>query len=670
MLLAPGEEIFDDVPPSYQSPFPDEDTALDGKYQAFLATANAEGATISDQFAVQQAGEAFTTILAICNKEKAIVVGDLLNDWLPKVAWMGKGNAGASIPMGLFAEVPWGRLSGMEPDEVVKVMGGAALTVAMTTMAAIPVYGQIATALVGAGRLMYRFFTSKEAAAVKRLALPWTDYSRGKDEDWVKTVKNSIFRTTNWTALFAPPFERQPWRVSLHGTDKNPKGLVFMPTDKAGDPAWATTGLGCMPGTFRVAGQVQGVPPKSQPAALIRSMTRPKGITPRSVPIPWRQELTMCGDFLPSLAQLGAATWQQVQAAGNPDMYKVSPSLLMKAWEKFFENLYSTAQQAMYDAGGTIGATVGFDSYQAANLVSQLVEPYLCHRLRGPGPDFYAGPWELGVPEGYRPHGLFHEKIFQLGPVEKQFQNSCLFVESNTPRTGPYWPYGGKPAQHPKLRPGSYQGYTTPATKAGAPPGYRCVEYPDHELQLAQWASPYEAFIKPQLEALAKRQWDCLASTLVCAYVRPVAYGNLSIYDAFDHGDLLNWAPSLLQNRCLEMRQKLLKSEARYLVNLKDVHDIDPKFEAELRASGVTNTFQQMNAARFQLKAVGVPTDEPTEPPPPSGGVAFGDLVGKRPPRPSSGGGAGLLLGLAGLGLAVGGGVAVMNKQRGRNVRR
>jgi len=671
VLLAPGEEIFDDVPPSYVSPFPDLDTALDKKYQAFLSSADAEGRTLSDQFAVQQAGQAFTAIQAICNKEKAVVVGDLLNDWLPKVAWMGKGTTG-SIPLGLFAEVPWGRLKDLAPDELVKVMGSAALTVAMTTMAAIPVYGQIASALVGAGKLMYRLFESKAGAATKRLVLPWETYSREKDVDWVTTVKDSIFRSTNWTSLFAPPFEREPWRVALHGTDKDPKGLIFMPTDGSGNPAWAK-GLGCMPGTFRVAGQVQGVPPQSQEAALIRSMTRPKGVTPRSVPIPWRQGLTMCGDYLPSLAQLGAATWQQVQATGNPDMFKVSPAALGSAWEAFFENLYATAQQAMYEAGGTIGQVVGYDSYQAANLVSQLVEPYLCYRLRDDGPEPYAGPWELGVPEGYRPHNFFHAKIFERGPVEKAQQNSCLFVETDTARKSPFWPYGGRPRQHPKLRPGSYEPATTPATTK-VPPGYRCVSYPDRELMLAQWASPFEAFIRPQLDALAKRQWDCLATTLVCAYVRPVGYDKLPIYDAFDKTGkgVDGTGPAFLQKRCLEMREQLLKSEARFLVNLKDVRDIDPKFEAELRASGVTNTWQQLSAAKFKLRATVLPDAQAApEPPPTSGGVAFGDLVGgRRPPRPASGGGAGLLLGLAGAGLAIGGGVALMNKSRGRRVRR
>lgn len=654
MLLAPGEAIFRDVPAEFLSPFPSEDAQASEKFQALQAAADADDVKLNESLAVRQQGRAFASALAILNKTKAVNVGDLLTDWLPRVAWFEAGKVGGDVVQGLFGEVPWGRLSSLAPDEVVKVMGGAGLNVAMSALSAVPVYGQVAAALVGAGKLMYRLYKEKNTEGVK-LALPWSTYSRDTDEDLLKLLRDTVFRETDWTSIFAPPFDLEPWRVSLYGTEKKPKGLILIPT-KGKEAAWSSSGVGCMPGTFRVAGQIQGVPQKLPEAPLVRHIMRPKGITPREVPIFWRQELTACGDFLPSIAQLGAATWQQVQCSGNPDMYKIRVSALEKGWRDYFSNLWSTAQAQMIDAWKEIGGIVGTDPIQAANLVGQLVEPYLCHRLT---PE---SPWQLGVPAGWRPFPLFHEKIFSAGPVYPDHRNACLFVEEAYPgpKEGePYWPYGVRTLkEHKKLRAGGFQQYTTPATDF-PPIGYKCTAYPPRELAGAEWGSPYEVFIKPQLDALAKRQRDCLASTLVCAYVRPVGYEGLATYAAF-----AGKAGEELRERCLDIREQLLKNDARFMVNLKDVHDIDPKFEKKLRDSGVSNSPGQMSAAQFNLKAAGgvVEAPEPAEAPPVGGGVAFGDLVG-----PDEGGSGGLIAGLLGGGLVLGGGLAaLMNRGGGR----
>lgn len=666
MKLNPGEPIFDDVPSQYFSPFPHLDTLLEKKYSAF--TEASKGNSFKEELAVMQVGRAFTDALAICNKTKAVVVGDLLNDWLPKVAWMGKGSTG-NIPMGLFAEIPWGHLASMRPDEIVKVFGNAGLTLAMSALSAVPVYGQIAAGLMAAGRAMFRLFEAKASDKTKRLVLPWANFSKPKDEDFVNLVRDTIFRKVDWTEMFAPPFDLDPWRVALYKPGKkdlNAEGLIWMPTTPAGTPAWGS-GLGCMPGTNRIAGQVQGLPPESPGGTLMRHMRRPKGVTPRSVRIPWRQELIDCGDYFPSLAQLGAATWQQIQAAGNPDMYKVRAFDLDGRWKAYFDNLYASGQQGMYDAGGSIGQIVGYDSYQAANLVSQLVEPYLCYRLTP------TSPWMMGAPAGYRPHSLFHKGIFQYGPGEfsvppgdQTQRNECLFVETDTPKSPdePIWPYGGSPEEHPSLRPGSYQPSTTPAT-TDPPKGYRCIPFPTQELANAAWTSPYEAFIRPQLQALAQRQISCLESTLVCAYVRPVGYDDLPAYAAFTGGG----GADGLRKKCLDVRAQLLKNSARFLVDLRDVDSIDPKFADDLRKSGVTNSPQQKSTAKIN-KLVAGPVDAKGNlippAPPNGGGSAFEDQDDHQPS--SGGGGGGLILGLASAGLVIVGGVALMNRRR--NVRR
>jgi hypothetical protein len=164
---------------------------------------------------------------------------------------------------------------------------------------------------------------------------------------------------------------------------------------------------------------------------------------------------------------------------------------------------------------------------------------------------------------------------------------------------------------------------------------------------------------------LAQRQISCLESTLVCAYVRPVGYDDLPAYAAFTGGG----GADGLRKKCLDVRAQLLKNSARFLVDLRDVDSIDPKFAAELRKSGVTNSPQQKSTAKIN-KLVAGPVDAKGNlippAPPNGGGSAFDDQDDHQPS--SGGGGGGLILGLASAGLVIVGGVALMNRRR--NVRR
>jgi hypothetical protein len=153
------------------------------------------------------------------------------------------------------------------------------------------------------------------------------------------------------------------------------------------------------------------------------------------------------------------------------------------------------------------------------------------------------------------------------------------------------------------------------------------MPWPPPEAAAAEYAPVYETFIKPAVQALRDRQVRCLSSTLVCAYTRPVAVDKLPAYAAFDKN------PKLRQ-LCLDVREKLLKHDARFMVNLKDVDDIDPKFAAALRKSGVNNSFGQKQGVRDRLSAADLTGDDAPMPPapPPGGGVAFEDLAPAPPP--------------------------------------
>jgi len=153
------------------------------------------------------------------------------------------------------------------------------------------------------------------------------------------------------------------------------------------------------------------------------------------------------------------------------------------------------------------------------------------------------------------------------------------------------------------------------------------MPWPTPEAAAAEYAPVYETLIRPAVQALLKRQIQCLRSTLVCAYTRPVAVDNKPAYAAFAKSPLL-------RKLCLDVREQLLKHDARFLVNLRDVDDIDPKFAAELRKSGVNNSIGQKQAGLGRLNDADLTGDDAPMPPAPQigGGVAFEHFA--PPPEP------------------------------------
>lgn len=615
-LQSPSHPMFAQVPDEFFSPFPSNDSLLSGKYQALTRTS----ANVTAELATMQQAKAFSITLQILQKTRATRAGDLLTDWLPEVAWF-KEEAGVKLLQGIFAEVPWTRTG--DPQQLVEDMGRVGLDVALTAMSAVPIYGTIASALVSGGRLLYRLMAKREE---KVLALPWAEYSKDIDEEIYARLRDDFFPFFDWTALFLPPFEDTPWKIG----EAKGKGLVFgplRPGDK--DLDWSSN-YGCMPGTVRVAGQTQSImtPPGEVPSGLARNLRHPKGVTPKSVPMDWRSTVIACGDYFPSLAQVGAVTWQQCMRAGAPVMYCLDAEAIDSAWKNYWANFYASAWDAYRNAGPLLKIPPFFQ-FLGPRLVGELVEPYVCTR-RTP-----TSPWELGVPFGaFRPNALVHPRIFKEGAAEKDFRNPCAWVETDTPKKKghPDWPYGGKPAQHKSLRGTRYATHTSPATSKPAPAGYRCMPWPTPEAAAAEYAPVYETLIKPAVQALRERQQHCLRSTLVCAYTRPVALDKKPAYAAFAR------SPSL-QKLCLDMRTQLLKHDARFLVNLQDVDDIDPPFAAELRKSGVNNSFGQKQVNLGRLNNAGLTGDDAPIPPAPPilGGVAFEHLAPPVPPRSALG---------------------------------
>lgn len=628
MILNAGEPIFLKVPASYSSPFPSFDSEMDAKFKALTDGNGVWG----PRLAAERAAEGFSSALSVCNFAKATQVGDLLNSVLPRVAWMKSGKTG-QVPMGMFA-TPVFNLGGANPDvpeqlaqAVVENMVQVGLTVAMTTLSAIPVYGQVAAAVIFVANALYKLISAKLEAAEKRLLLPWSEYSRDIDEDTIELAKQRFFAEVDWTDLFMPIFDEAPWQFAVAPG----KGYVFMPV-AGGEPAFNSSGFGCLPGTFRVIAQAQ------QPVLKVYRDDLP--VRPRR----WKDSLeqvwfssptTNVGSFRPALAQLGGAAWSQLMTPGNPDMYKVRVSAVRSAWQGFFGNLYETAGDLVSAATARLTTPEARQSMRA----SQCVEMYLAYRHRN------QQEWLMGVPPGWRPGHFWHPDFFRSGPVRPEHRTQCFMVEQDLPgakdRQGrPIldWPYGTSPreAQGSQYRarleaPGLKAlgtGFARPASVISpggkVPKGYRCLAWPTAEMASASWASPYDVFTAPQLTTLEERQLLCLRQSLVSAYVRPHDVGDLPAYAAF-----VGKPGEKLRAECDAVRAKLLTSPARFKVDLQDVDSIDPTFAEKLRASGVNNSFAQKALATNKLAGGPVDDDTPLPPaPPPGGGYAFGGSFG------------------------------------------
>jgi hypothetical protein len=160
-----------------------------------------------------------------------------------------------------------------------------------------------------------------------------------------------------------------------------------------------------------------------------------------------------------------------------------------------------------------------------------------------------------------------------------------------------------------------------------------------------EFATPFAALIEPELLNISRRQFACLRSTLVCAYVRPDDVNTLEAYAAFRGPQ-----NQQLRDACLAARKALLTHDARYMIDMDDAKQADPVFAEALRASGVRDTpaLKKNQRARPGYDAIPEVTLLPGSLPPlarpPGGGIPFDhpnadDRPGRTGRRTASGAG-------------------------------
>jgi len=624
MLLDPNLDVFRGVPEGFKTPFASNDSWLSPKYQAIARAAGDGFVSIGERLLCQQQAHAWQSGLALVNFAKATVVGDILADTLPQVAWVSR-----TGPAGLFAKVAFPQST--EPKDFALALARVALDIAVAAISSVPIVGQIIGAVIQVARFLYRIFSAPKAAEPE-LLLPWAAYSSLVDEDLVNDFLLRVYgQGVEWTPIWMPPYELAAWQLHKAARDgKEYKGGQVWAPVLGGAVPYAEGQLGCIPNTIRVAGHLQRIP-GSAPVAKLRRLWYDHG------DIGWGGIVTNVGDFFPSTGQVAGGMWKQAERAGSPDMYKVDARAIKSAWADYFGQFFDD----------------GFALFKTDPSIGELLAPYICTQTTD---------IRLGIPNLMRPHPapFVTPAIFKRGPASRETWNDCLFIEEDTPRKLPAWPHdrwdskdARLPAQHPDLNyraphyvdanghtvthenfwravknPNGVGGATHSTPGHRAPDGYRCVPWPTGEERLTRYRRPDEAIVGPACDHLIKMQTRCLESTLVCAYVRPDPVDGREAHGAFRSNKALH-------ARCIAVRKLLLGHEARFRVNLRDAEDADPVFAQQLRASGVNNSPAQRNQHLGRLATL--PTDDGTplpEPPAPAGGAPFDDL---RAPR--SGGG-------------------------------
>ena len=590
MLVNPNNRLFDRVPDIFTSPFPGQDAFADTAFNTLMKRLDGGGQqTIGDAILSQAGAQAWNQATQILWKTKATIAGDLLGDVWSRVASALPGNGEIA---GLLAEVPFAVTA--DPVQLLGAMASVGIDLALNAVSAIPVAGWIIGIAVGIGKALAALFKGLRKGdnvdPAQRARLPWGQYNRDIDQEWVRTFIKIDAAGVDWTPMFAPPTDAITWQL-LDGVDKDdPKTVLGQVLAPFANKTVAYNGMyGCLPGTFRVAGLLQYRPRPQRPDNDLRFYND-------GTIIQQNGDFTQTGDFFPALQQLAGTTWQQI-AAGGPDAYKVDCVKLESMWRDWFSALYTSAMEQ------------GYGTY---------LLPYLAREVHG--------EWRLGAnasgilsPAGtdWSPVPLVTPETFKTGALATpKSRTRCMYTDVmvdgkrvTSGDGGQRWTRDAKTGAFIAPPPSPWAGRA----------GHLCVPWPPGDLLLSKYRRADDAIITPAVKAVAQLQRRRLSRSLDCAYVRPFAVGDRPAYAAF--------ADKSLQAHCVEMRKRLLTHPARMQVEYETVRAVDPEYADALRGAGVPTTAAQRAAAMMKVtgfKAATQPLD-PKEPP-----------LG--PPRPLQGG--------------------------------
>ncbi len=653
VFIPKGSQLFDQLPPEFESFFPSEQSLLDGKLASVLARAG--GTTGADLLTKIQA-ETVTQGLQLVMREKATLAGDFLSANMPQLVSFTKDQFGLEVPQGLFASVPFPAT--ILEDPLLNAMAGVGLNLALNAISAVPIVGKIIALVVNIGMALAKLFGAQEDdPEVPPLLLPWTKYQRDPDEELVNTGLKTAAAKVDWTHIWLPGLGGTwSYERAADTQGKELPGARVYAALSGKSVGWAKgTGLGAIPNTLRVAGPVQtivdtrlrdlgyagdresGALWQKQQRFILRGDDRKtaEGLgTYNELEVP--PTIIDTGAFFPAFAGIAGQLWQQVQQRGNPDMFKVRAFDVRDAWEDYWGAFFEDGFNHLRNLSIKKSADDNLSHWLWAALT-----PYICVVTQN-GKKVVLGMRGINRPH---PGPLVTPDIFTDGPGPRWLRTNSLYAEFED----------GEQAEGPgDMAVQAYDGTIVSPARLNGKSGALTVKgtrWPTGEESMSLYQRPDKAIITPACNALRRAQMRSLEASLVCAYVRPDPTKgplgeSLPAYAAFTKDQEL-------RDRCREVRELLLAHDSRHDVALDDVDAIDPAFAARLRKAGVTGKKPPKKKASGKPLVTPSGKDEPAQEP--ADGLAFDEQRLGRPQRRGRATGPSRLA----KGLAIGAGVAV-----------
>jgi hypothetical protein len=437
---------------------------------------------------------------------------------------------------------------------------------------AIPIVGQIGAALAALAAGIVKIIRAQKAkqdkndAAVRealyRSFPPLQTADSVTDSGLVQNQVRTILQTQDWTPLFMPRFKGEWVGIERDKGFAFAQGKVESRSDEfGGDKGEAfvpSGGVGLIPGTTILTSVIQVSLDPQGPAfkAFLKGGDDPRGPYSATNPTSGANYIIDTGSFYPATARFAGLAWEWATKPGSPYLYRLDCARMHAAWLDYCEAGIDYLRERVFPWWSK--NLKGDGTLQSRNLEG----------FFGSAVYYGVGSWACQVLGGTTLHPIYTKFDHPYGQHREQMKSHNLF--RNSGYSGGFLPILDEPTKGFENCMGTIY-YRNPA-------------------------------IRDTLNALQSRQRHNLKYSLVSAYVRRT--------DAAFAGDLA------LQTLLDDMRDLLLKSEARKAINMLDVPEDErhrgKDWRAQLLASGVPKV-----PSKFGVKArLSAGDGKPEEPEP------------------------------------------------------
>jgi len=441
---------------------------------------------------------------------------------------------------------------------------------------AIPVVGQIGAALAALVTGIVKIIKSQKAkqdkndAAVReamyRSFPPLQTADSVTDSGLVQNQVRTILQTQDWTPLFMPRFKGEWVGIERDRGFAFAQGKVESWSDEfAGDKGEAfvpSGGVGLIPGTTILTSVIQvNLDPRGAAfRAFLGGGDDPRGPSSHTNPTSGANYVIDTGSFYPATARFAGLAWEWATKPGSPYLYRLDCARMHEAWLAYCE--------------------AGID------YLRERVFPWWSKNLKGDG-----------TIQSRNLEGFFGSAVYYgVGSWACQVLGGTTLHPIYTKFDRPYGQHREHMKSHNLFRNSGYSGAFLPILDEPTKGFENC-------LGTIYYRNPA---IRDTLNALQNRQRHNLRYSLVAAYVRRT--------DTAFAGD------PALQTLLDDVRDQLLKSEARMAINMLDVPEDErhrgKDWRSQLLASGVPK-FPSKFGVKARLSAGDGKPEEPEPDVPP-----------------------------------------------------